>query len=139
MEIIKITNPTSDDVKSVVDGVVEYGMSQVNGVEPKQWVIHAIENGEIVGGATGRIHFSQLYLDNLWVKKEIRNQGIGSKIHEEVVRLSKDSSCSRIQLNTLNEKAVKFYARLDYEILAEIDDYVDGFCLYYMTKKMDIL
>ncbi len=136
MDILKIVNPTSDDVKYVVDGVIEFGLSQVNGVEPDQWVIHAIEDGEIVGGATGRIHFSQLYLDNLWVKKELRNQGLGTKIHEEVVQLSKQSLCSRIQLNTLNEKAVQLYKRLDYEILAEIDGYVDGFCLYYMARKI---
>ena len=136
MEILKISSPTSDDVKSVVDGVVEYGLSQVDGIMTEQWVIHAVENGEIIGGATGRIHFHQSYLDNLWVKYELRNQGIGSKIHEEVVEISTRSSCSRIQLNTLNLQAVKLYKRLGYEILAEIEGYVDGFCLYYMAKKI---
>lgn len=136
MEIIKISNPTSDDVKSVVDGVAEYGLSQVDGIMPEQWVIHAVENGEIIGGATGRIHFRQSYLDNLWVTCELRNKGLGSKIHEEVVEISTRSSCSRIQLNTLNMQAVKLYKRLGYEILAEIEGYVDGFCLYYMAKKI---
>lgn len=28
---------------------------------------HATKGNEILGGATGRVHFTQFYLDNLWV------------------------------------------------------------------------
>ena len=136
MDILKITNPAPGDVKIVVDGVANYGLSQVGGVVPEQWVIHAIDNEKVVGGATGRIHFSQLYLDNLWVYDELRNRGIGSSIHEKVVELSKQNSCSRIQLNTLNKQAVQLYRRLGYEVLAEINEYVDGFSLYYMARRI---
>lgn len=136
MKISTIEDPNSEESKPIEDGITEYGLSQVNGIAPKKWAFHAVEAGEIVGGAIGRVHFSQFYLDNIWVKEEFRSEGLGTKIHESVVACAKQCACQRIQLNTLNEKAIGFYTRLNYEILATIEGYVDGFNLYYMAKKI---
>ncbi len=134
MKIETIENPSENEVDSIVKGVMEYGLSKVNEVIPRKWAFHAKSSGELIGGATGRDHFSQFYLDNIWVKEEHRSRGLGASIHEEVTACAKRCGCRRIQLNTLNSKAVKFYQKLGYEILAEIDDYTDGFTLYYMAR-----
>ena len=137
MEVLTIEEPSTEESKPIEDGIMEYGLLQVNGIAPKKWAFHAIEAGEIVGGATGRVHFSQFYLDNIWVKEEYRSKGIGTKIHEAVVTCAKQCACHRIQLSTLNEKAVRFYTRLNYETLAMIEGYVDGFNLYFMARKIN--
>ncbi len=134
MEIQTIEHPNENELEPIVNGVMEYGLSQVNGVRPRKWAFHAKNNGELIAGATGRDHYSQFYLDNIWVKEEYRSRGIGTSIHEKVTACAKRCGCRRVQLNTLNPKAVTLYQRLGYEILAEIDDYADGFKLYYMAK-----
>lgn len=136
MEIETIENPSEFEVQPIINGVMEYGLSQVNGVVPRKWAFHAKKSNELIGGATGRDHFSQFYLDNIWVKEEYRSKGIGESIHKEVVACAKKCGCRKIQLNTLNEKAAKFYSGLGYATLSVIEDYVDGFNLYYMAIKI---
>lgn len=136
MEITTIENPSELDSKPIEDGVMEYGLMQVNETKPNKWAFHVKDCGDLIGGATGRAHFSQFYLDNIWVKEAARSKGIGKSIHQEVVACAERCGCRRIQLNTLNEKAVKFYQRLGYKTLAVIEDYVDGFNLYYMAREI---
>ncbi|HBC57099.1 MAG TPA: hypothetical protein DCZ03_08040 [Gammaproteobacteria bacterium] len=136
MDVTRIEDPKTDDSKAIDDGVMEYGLSQVNGVLPKKWAFVAKEEGEVIGGATGRVHFSQFYLDNLWVKENHRSKGYGTRIHSAVMSCAKEQGCKRIQLNTLNKKAVGLYRRLNYETVAVIEGYVDGFNLYYMAKQI---
>jgi ribosomal protein S18 acetylase RimI-like enzyme len=136
MEITRIENPPAHASKPIEDGVMAYGLSQVDGVEPRKWAFHATEGGTLIGGATGRIHFSQFYLDNLWVSAAHRSTGIGTRLHEAVVQYATEHDCKRILLNTLNRRAVDFYRRLGYRSLAVIEGYVDGFDLHYMALEL---
>ena len=115
---------------------MEYGLSQVQNKLPRSWAFHAKDDNIIIGWAIGRDHFSQFYLDHIWVKEEFRSKGLGSKIHEQVLQCANSCGCTRIQLNTLNKKAVDFYKKLGYSTLAIIEEYIDGFDLYYMAKKI---
>ena len=136
MNVITIEDQKDEESKPIEDGVMRYGLSEVNGVAPKKWAFIASQEDEVIGGATGRVHFSQFYLDNIWVKESHRSKGLATQIHSRIISCAKENGCKRIQLNTLNDKAVKFYHRLDYETLAEIKDYVDGFDLHYMAKDI---
>ncbi len=136
MEMTIIENPSKSEIEPIVKGVMEYGLSQVSGIMPRKWAFHVRDGNDLIGGATGRDHLSQFYLDNIWVKEQLRSKGIGTKIHDEVITCAKNCGCRRVQLNTLNSKAVAFYRKLGYEILAEIEGYVDSFSLYYMAKNL---
>lgn len=134
LKITTIENPSVQESQPIEAGLRDYGLAQVNGIVPQKWAFHANLRGELIGGATGRVHFSQFYLDNLWVREEFRAKGVGENIHRHVVACAKNCGCRRIQLNTLNPRAVTFYLRLGYRTLAVIENYVDGFNLSYMAK-----
>jgi ribosomal protein S18 acetylase RimI-like enzyme len=136
METITIENPDENDTKPIEDGVSQYGLMQVDGKTPRKWAFHIRDSNELIGGATGRDHFSQFYLDNIWVKDEHRSKGIGKILHDEVIACAKNCSCKRILLSTLNNKAVTFYRKLGYKQLTVIEEYVDGFNLYYMARDI---
>jgi ribosomal protein S18 acetylase RimI-like enzyme len=136
MKMLTIENPGEKDTKPIEDGVMQYGLLQVDGVIPRKWAFHARDSNEIIGGAVGRDYFSQFYLDNIWVKEEHRSKGLGKRIHEEVVRCAEKCDCKRILLSTLNENAVRFYRALGYYQLAVIEEYVVGFNFYYMAKTI---
>ncbi|MGL5404927.1 MAG: GNAT family N-acetyltransferase [Acinetobacter sp.] len=136
MNLTTIENPKDDETKPIINGIMEYGLSQIQNRLPRLWAFHAKSGDIIVGGAVGRDHFSQFYLDHLWVKEELRSKGLGSRIHEQVLQCANSCGCKRIQLNTLNKRAVDFYIKLGYSTLAIIEEYVDGFDLYYMAKEI---
>ncbi|MDX9990270.1 GNAT family N-acetyltransferase [Thiothrix unzii] len=136
MNLITIENPKEDETKPIINGIIEYGLSQVQNKLPRSWAFHAKDENIIVGGAIGRDHFSQFYLDHIWVREEFRSKGLGSHIHEQILDCASSCGCRRIQLNTLNKRAVDFYTKLGYSTLAIIEEYVDGFDLYYMAKEI---
>ena len=136
MELITIEDPNENEIEPIVNGVIEYGLSQVGGIKPGKWAFHAKDSNMIIGGAIGRNHFSQFYLDHIWVEEANRSKGIGRQIHSEVIACAESCGCKRIQLNSLNKAAVTFYRGMGYETLATIEEYVDGFTLYYMAKRI---
>jgi ribosomal protein S18 acetylase RimI-like enzyme len=136
MEVITIEDPAPEDLKSIEAGVMAFGIAQVQGVLPTKKAFHLKQDGELIGGATGRVHFSKFYLDNLWVQDEYRSLGHGTRIHAAVVNCANENGCSTIYLQTLNRQAVELYRRLNYATVAVIDDYVDGFDLYHMALKL---
>ena len=134
--MVVVADPDEKDLELIEQGVLDYGISEVGGKLPRKWAFHITDNGELLGGATGRDHLSQFYLDNIWVVEERRLKGLGGRIHEEVVACAEKCGCRRILLSTLNKRAVKFYRKLGYEKIAEIDDYVSGFDLFFMVKMI---
>ena len=133
MEVLIIESPEPEDLDPIEQAVKQYGLLEVNGVLPEQKAFHLKIDGELVGGATGRVHLSKFYLDNLWVKEGHRSKGYGTIIHDSVVGFAQNNSCKMIHLSTLNNRAVEFYLRLNYETLAVIENYVVGFDQHHMA------
>jgi GNAT superfamily N-acetyltransferase len=136
IEVLTIENPDEKDTKPIEQGVMHYGLVQVGGEIPRKWAFHVRDSNELIGGAIGRDHFSQFYLDNIWVQDLHRSKGLGERVHEEVVSCAEKCGCNRILLSTLNKRAVQFYRKLGYKHLAVIEEYVVGFDLFYMAKKI---
>ena len=133
MEIIEIEHPREQDLKPIIDAVMDYGLSQVGHIAPIQKAFHLKFNGHVIGGATGRLHLAKFYLDHLWVHEKYRNQGHGTNIHNAIIDLANRHKCKAIYLQTLNSKAVKFYINLGYKIITTVPHYVEGFDLYHMA------
>ena len=121
MEIAIIENPKKEQCEPIIQGVLEYGLSQIGGQKPKDTAFHVTNDTQLIGGATARKHFSQFYLDNLWIDREHRSLGIGKKLHQEILQYALKLESKRILLNTLNSRAVSFYKSLGYEEIAVIE------------------
>ena len=61
-----------------------------------------------------------IYLDDLFVKEDYRNKGIGKKLFEEVVNLAKIENCRKLrwQVSRWNNNAIEFYKKMG----ATLDD-----------------
>jgi len=85
----------------------------------------AVVNNEIVGFASYFFAYytwvgKSLYLDDLYVKADFRNHGIGKKLLDTVIDLAKAEKCNRMrwQVSNWNKNAQEFYKYIG----AEIDD-----------------
>ena len=62
-----------------------------------------------------------LYLEDIIVKKDLRQQGIGKQLFDEVVRKARDMGAKRLQWQVLdwNTPAIEFYKKYNAEISTE--------------------
>ena len=96
-----------------------------------------IGQGDLVLDKEGyTIPNKRIYLSRLIVKKEYRNQGIGSAITDYLISQARDWGYSEISLGVDcdNENAIHLYNKMGFEIYArDKDEYGD---FYKMIKKL---
>ncbi len=81
---------------------------------------------EIVGFALYFYRYSTwkgklLYLEDIYIKPEMRQHQLGTRLFEALTRVAKEEKCKRIVWQVLewNEPAIKFYEKLGAEFDAE--------------------
>ena len=80
-------------------------------------VLIAEYNSQVVGYALFFHNFSTfvgkpgLYLEDLYVKPELRSKGIGKIILEKIISIAKERNCGRVEWSVLdwNTSAIEFY------------------------------
>ena len=99
----------------------EEGLHEVLfGAESAAKVVIAFENTEPVGFAVYFFNFSTwlgrpgLYLEDLFVKPEVRGRGYGRALLVHLAKIARDRNCGRIEwaVLTWNEPAIEFYKKL---------------------------
>ena len=90
------------------------------GAEPAAKVLIAFENAAPVGFAVYFFNFSTwlgrpgLYLEDLFVKPEMRGRGYGRSLLVHLAEIARDHGCGRMEwaVLTWNEPAIEFYKKI---------------------------
>ena len=91
---------------------------------------------ELCGGCCGYIYFGSLHIDKLFVAKELRNKGLGSKLILETEKLARKKSCSFITVNTMNWQAGDFYLKNKFNKEFVRTGYINGYSLHWYRKDL---
>jgi GNAT superfamily N-acetyltransferase len=105
-----------NDVVATEDGLREV----LFGGEPSARVLLAFVSNEAVGFAVYFFNFSTwlgrpgLYLEDLFVKPEIRGRGYGRALLVRLAKIAREHGCGRMEWAVLdwNEPAIQFYKKL---------------------------
>ena len=76
----------------------------------------AKENDELVGAIAGATFFSEVYIDELVVKEDLRGKDIGTKLINAVEKYYKDSGFNNMNTCTNEFQAPKFYEKCGFEL-----------------------
>lgn len=136
MEKIEIRNGRKEDLKSVLDLIIELAIYEkasdevivtvedlerdAFGERPIIELFVAEINGNIVGTAIYYYNYSTwkgkcIYLEDIVVSKQHRRKGIGTKLMDAMVALFKKEKAKRLMWQVLdwNESAIEFYKKYD--------------------------
>ena len=99
-----------------IDKIADKLLSQYdkeNGIEYnfKKFSFVAKENDQAVGYLTGFSYYSEVTINNLVVRKEYRNKGIGTMLIRRKEEYFKNKGFDNINLVTNNFQALKFYEK----------------------------
>ena len=123
------------EVENTVEEMIEDGFKE----NPIYYLLIAEENSIILGIAIYYIKYSTwkgkcVFLEDIIVTASERGKGTGSKLFEEVIRISKEMKVRRMEWQVLdwNEPALNFYKKYN----AHLDpEWINGKLTYDQLQK----
>ena len=99
-------------------------------------VVAAWRGDALVGGLEGRIAWSWLRIDRLWVDERARREGVGSWLLREAERLALDAGAIGAHLDSFGFQGPGFYQRRGYRTLGALADYPPGDQHLFLWKRL---
>ena len=131
-----------DDCPADAVAIVDAGLDAFNHdaaplaeVQPMACIVRD-NAGEVAGGALGRRWGICGELQQLWVRADMRKQGVGSEIVRRFEAFARDAGCRTLHLETFSFQAPAFYRALGYRIAYERRDFPHGIVKYHLQKQL---
>ena len=130
-------HPDPRDVDFLGDQIDAYNIA-VTGIA--EWYPLAIfvrnENGQIVAGIGGGMWAGYLEVKSLWVREDLRGQGLGRRLLLAAEQQALRRGCTQVLLDTHDFQAPGFYQRLGYTIFGTFDGIGGRYTRYYLRKTL---
>lgn len=76
----------------------------------------AKDDDNVIGIIAGHSYYKEVYIENLIILEEYRNNHIGTKLIETVEKYYENKGFENINLTTYNFQAPEFYKKCGYEV-----------------------
>ncbi|MFQ5525790.1 MAG: GNAT family N-acetyltransferase [Thermoanaerobaculia bacterium] len=136
--VLSITDPSSSELASrLAAGLTEHAHSFADGpgFQPLEVVAHDAQGG-IAGGITGRLNWSWLHVNLLWVAEPARGRGLGSRLLARIEDEARGRGCRYAHLDTFSYQALPFYERHGYLEFGRLEDYPPGQSRHFLRKEL---
>ena len=94
------------------------------------------EFGDLKAVLTADILWDWIYVDELWVATELRDEGVGRELIERAEEYSRSQSLQGIWLWTQSWQAEGFYERLGYVEFTRFEDFPKGHSRIGFRKRL---
>lgn len=130
-----------EDVSKINSSLIAYNGSQVPAIldflwKPLHFAIYD-ENKTLLAGILGGVGgWGGLEISILWVREDLRGEGLGSQLLEHMETEGKKLGAWKARLDTFDFQARDFYLKKGYEICGTLKDFPKGHELYYFFKDL---
>ena len=93
-------------------------------------------DGSIIGGLLGGTYWGWMYIDILWVREDLRRQGVGSRLLTEAEKEAMRRGCHHVHVDTMSWQAPAFYQKHGYEVIGVLPDIPLGNQKYLLMKVL---
>ncbi len=109
---------------------------EVKGMQPMHPFCISLKTSDrnIVGGINGVTYYGCLYIDMLWIAKELRHQGFGVQLVKAAEKIGLERGCTFSTINTMDWEALHFYEGLGYSIEFIREGYEKQSKMYMLRK-----
>lgn len=129
--------PLAKDAKVLYEGINDEAVKKMKMERINSFGIFIKDDeGVVLGGVQGISLYGCLYVDMLWLKEELRQQGFGKKLMLEAEKIGMDRQCSFVAVNTMDWEALPFYQKLGYAIEFIREGFAKDSKMYMLRKKL---
>ena len=118
-----------DDVPGADADVVDAGLGAANDAAAPLHEVCPLacfvrdSSGGVIGGAVGRRWGACAELQQLWVRPDLRRQGLGAQLVRAFEARAAQHGCTTVYLETFSFQAPRLYASLGYEMRHTIEGF----------------
>lgn len=139
VETLTVTDDlTPEQLEMLEDRIYEFNMG-ATGITDGRWlgVLVRDETGALVAGLTGTTWGGSCKVRNVWVREDLRHQGMGTRLLDAAEDEARRRGCHHVVLSSHSFQAPDFYRKRGFEVFAVIDDDPVGHREVYLRKRLE--
>lgn len=134
---IRLENTESQKSQKIGNLIRSYNRSNREVAESEPLNIYVEdENGQLMAGLVAETFGNWLEIEYLFVKEDLRGQGIGSQLLQQAESEAKKRNCRFAFVNTYQFQAPAFYQKYGYDEVFTLKDYPYTGQRYYYQKDL---
>ena len=134
---IRLEETESQKAQKIGELVRSYNRSKREAAESEPLNLYIEdEHGRLLAGLVAETFGNWLEIEYLFVKEELRGQGIGSRLLQQAETEAKNRNCRFAFVNTYQFQAPDFYKRHGYKEVFALQDYPYTGKRYYYQKDL---
>ena len=127
---------TPDEIDGLEERLYEFNAARTGHRDAAQLSFVAEIDGELVGAVAGHTWGRVCELQQVWVHERLRGGGLGRALMDRAIQEARARGCSHAYLATNDFQAPGFYAKLGFQVVAEIPDRPLGFTEFIMRLAL---
>lgn len=135
-KVIVDYDATEADNAVVREGIVAFNESILGERDKAFSIFLKNDQGQVFGGIQAFIGSESIYIDTLWVEKDLQNQGYGTKLLEAAEHEAKKNGCIFSLVDTWDFQAEEFYLSKGYQRINELKSYWLGHSKIFLRKNI---
>ncbi|MFC7782801.1 GNAT family N-acetyltransferase [Legionella taurinensis] len=136
VNILVDNNPSDESNARLRNGIVDFNAKYLHEKASPFSIFAQNNKNEIIGGATIWEHSDAFYIDILWVEENYREQGVGSRLLNELFNQATIKNVKKIFVDTYEFQAVDFYKKQGFFVIGRLEDYLLGHDRIYLRKNL---
>lgn len=134
---IRLENTESQKAQEIGDLIRSYNRSKRETAESEPLNLYVEdEHGQLLAGLVAETFGNWLEIEYLFVKEELRGQGIGSQLLQQAESEAKKRNCRFAFVNTYQFQAPAFYQKYGYKEVFVLKDYPYSGQRHYYQKEL---
>lgn len=134
---IRLEDTESQKAQKIGELVRSYNRSKREAAESEPLNLYVEDDsGELLAGLVAETFGNWLEIEYLFVKEELRGQGIGSQLLQRAESEAKNRNCRYVFVNTYQFQAPAFYQKHDYQEVFTLKDYPCTGQRHYYQKDL---
>ena len=134
---VRLENIESQKSQVIRDLIRSYNRSKREAAESEPLNLYIEDDsGEIMAGLVAETFGNWLEIEYLFVKEDLRGQGIGSQLLQQAESEAKKINCRFVFVNTYQFQAPAFYQKQGYKEVFTLKDYPYTGQRHYYQKNL---